>query len=230
MKNWFAILLIAVAVITGRSCDKMENDYMDAIPESLHLLRQVNTYYDAYLVVDTFYYNSDYELKCFERREDSSVFRFYFEHKKLKEQKVTLKENGNLTSYDVSYLNDGTLTLSNYTRAFLLSEQDSGYYTHLTCFTRKPFEEWTENYQCRFDWDNGNLNSTCYEKETVNYTYDDNPNPMAGYVFWGLFVDDFLTGTTNNRISNGYQYQYNAYGYPVSLETPKFYREYLYYE
>jgi hypothetical protein len=229
MKTRIFLFIIAGILLTDGGCDKIENDYMNQIPAEYQLLRQVNTYYNDYVVVDTFYYNSNYELSCFERREDSSVNRFYFEGKKLKEQKVTVKENGKDISYYINYLNDGTLTVTNNTTAYLLSEQDSGYYTHLTCFTRKPFEDWVENYQCNFNWDKGNLNSTCYKTEMVNYNYDNNPNPLAGYVFWGFFYDEFLTGTTNNRMEYGYQYQYNDEGYPVRLETPKFYREYYYY-
>jgi hypothetical protein len=77
MKKGIILLLVATMIIAGGSCDKTENDYMSAIPEELHLLRQVNTYFDDHVVIDTFYYHSDYTLACFERREDSLTNRFF---------------------------------------------------------------------------------------------------------------------------------------------------------
>jgi hypothetical protein len=64
----------------------------------------------------------------------------------------------------------------------------------------------------------------------VSYKYDKKFNPLAGYIFWGFFYDGYLTGTSNNRIEDGYKYQYNESGFPVYLNTSDFSREYYYYE
>jgi len=226
MKNRIILTLLAGILLAGQSCNEPEDGF--AIPEGMQILSHVNTYYENHMVVDTFYYDSHYELTRLDRRDGDLESQFYFEHKKLSEGKVMIKEEGQAVSYSISYMNDGKMSVSKNTRAYILSESESGYYTLLTCYTREPFEEWDETYFCEFSWENGNMKSRCVNREKTYYYYDDKPNPMAGYIVWGFFVDDLYLGTTNNRIDTGYQYEYDELGYPVRLIAPGYVREYFY--
>ncbi len=224
MKNWIILLLITGILFANQSCEKTEPDYMNSIPTGLQLLKQVNTYYSDHMIVDTFYYDAGYEIICLERRYGDLTNRFYFENKKLKERIVTVKQNGQNVSYDISYMTDGTLTITNDTSAYLFTDDQFGYYKNLRFMTRKPFGEWNESYICEYDWNEGNLSSACVNRVVINYDYDDYINPMAGYMVWGFFDDDLFLGTSNNRIEVEYQYEYNDYAYPVYLITPIYQR------
>lgn len=229
MKNWIVLILFTGILIGSQSCEKTEPNYMNSVPEGIKLLKQVNTYYDDHVIVDTFYYDAYYELSCLERRNGEYVNRFYFTNKKLQERAISINVNGSYVSYDISYMTDGKLSISNDTTAYLFSGHESGYYKHLSYLSREPFEEWNENYVCEYNWDNGNLSSACVNRVVTHFNYDDKSNPMAGYVIWGFFYDDLFIGTNNNRFEEGYQYEYNEKGYPVRLTTPEYQREYLYY-
>lgn len=228
MKNKIVLLLITVTIILTQRCDNVENDYMKSIPEGMHLLSQVITNYDDHTVIDTFYYNSNYEISKMERRDGEMVSQFYFHNKQLGENKVTVNEEGRQVSYYIHYMNNGNLSVSNDTTAYILEKPEAGYYTLMTCYKRKPFEIW--NLDCSYNlfWESGNLKSVSTNRDVRNYKYDDKQNPTAGYIVWGFLNDDLYSGTTNNRLREGYQYEYNEWGYPVRLFTPLYYREYYY--
>jgi hypothetical protein len=230
MKYWLNKLLVVVMLIATQSCEKTEIDYMNSIPKGLHLLKRVNTYYTDNVVVDTFYYNSNYEIICLERRDGDLKNRFYFEDQKLRSQIINIKKNDTYVSYEVSYLADETLAVTNDTTAYFFSDPDSGYYKRLTCMTRAPFGEWEEKYICEYEWKNGNLSSASVDRVVTYFNYDDKFNPMAGYAIWGNFFDDLFMGTNNNRIKNEYHYEYNSSAYPIRLSAPDYYREYFYHQ
>lgn len=230
MKNNLILSLLAGLILMVTACQKESDiDYMLSVPDGIHLLSHVNTYYyDGRDLTDTFSYNSSYEITGIQRREGELVSQFYFKDRKLKESKVQLHNGEHVVSYNINYMSDGRLSVSNDTEAFILSDNESGYYTQLTYYSREPFEEWDESYVCEFNWELGNLKSSCVDRNVVYYHYDDKPNPLAGYISWGFFHDELYIGTTNNRMGDDYQYTYNSKGYPETLITPKFYREFFY--
>lgn len=230
MKNLIFILLFVVTLFATQSCEKTELDYMNSIPKGLHLLKQVNTYYLNSVVIDTFYYNSSYELICLERRDGDVMNRYYFENRKIREQTIKIKENGIYVSYDVGYMADETLAITNDTTAYFFSEPLAGYYKRMTCMTRVPFGEWEEKYVCEYEWQNGNLSSALVDRVITYFKYDDKNNPMAGYAVWGNFFDDLFVGTNNNRVENEYFYEYNGWSYPIRLTSADYYREYFYHQ
>lgn len=230
MKNKVLLLLLATILIASQACTKVENDDLKIVPEGMHLLSHINTHYHGHTVVDSFYYNTNFDIEKMVRHDGELQTSFYFKNKRLSERSVVIKHDDQEVSYNISYMNDGKLSVSNDTSAYVLSDALAGnLYTKLICYSREPFAEWDVEYSCEFNWEDGNLISACVDRMLTHYQYDNKPNPMAGYRVWGFFYDDLFLGSTNNRIQSEYHYEYDEYSYPSRLTTPGFYREYFYY-
>lgn len=228
MKNNILLCIAACFILLGQSCVKDESLQLPTASKGTNLLSNVNTYYNNHVVIDSFYYKSN-ELWRIARWENDRVYIIYFEDKRLKESRVAINENGKQVSYYINYLNDGSLSLSNDDNAYIMSDLYEGLYSRSTSMIRGEFNEWITDKIIEYNWYDGNLVGTVIDQEVENYTYDSNPNPLAGYIAWGFFFDELFIGTKNNRLREDYNYEYNNHNFPVRLNTPDYHREYFYY-
>lgn len=230
MKNRIVLFTAITLMFSLYGCQKAENDYMQNIPADLKLIKNVKTTYRDHTVTDKFTYDASFQVNCIERSERDYVYLFYYSDKKLSEQRITVNDNGNYVTYNVTYTTEGNLAISNDTSAYIFSEAEDGFFRKVSYLGRKPFGEWNEVYSCNFTIEHNNIGFACGNQLIEPASYDGHPNPLAGYGNWGMLFKGLYVGTANNPLHEGYQYEYDLDGYPIRLVTPTFYREYHYYE